>query len=199
VGRDGFILIFQSLSTLLPAAEAREIAREIVPTVLDEPGRLLNCGYGDGLTISSNRENSLFEIFHALQHLDPTLADSLITDRAQLAAITLRYPNGLEIVWEKAKQVEERRKEASRQSSGINDDVSGDPRDFAFKRALLAASRDGDFKPAMEHALEKCHEDTGPENPNHAAKEFWASTLRLQNLFYAARKNVGTKATDYLP
>jgi hypothetical protein len=197
MGRDGFIPLFQSLWTLLPAAEAREIAREIVRTVLDEPDRPLNCGFGDGLTISSSRENSLFEIFHALQHLDPTLADSLITDRAQLAAIILRYPNGLEIVWEKAKQIEERRKEASRQSFGIKDDVSGDPRDFAFKRALFAVSRDGDFKPAMEHSLEKYHEDTGTENPNFAPKEFRASTLRFRNLSYAAGKKLGTKATDY--
>jgi hypothetical protein len=194
----GFMRIFQSKWALLPVEDAREIAREIVRTVLDEPDRPLNCDYGDGLTISSSREKSLFEIFHTLRHLDPPLADSLIADHAQLAAITLRYPNGLETVWEKAKEAEERRKEASRHSSGSDDAVSGDPRDFPFKHALLAASRDGDFKLAMEHGLEKYREDTGPENPNYAPKEFWASTLCFRNLFYAAGKKLGTKATDYL-
>jgi len=158
----------------------------------------MNFEYGEGRAISSKREYSLFEILHVLQHLDPPLADSLIADHAQLAAITLRYPNGLETMWKEAKETEERRKEASRKSSGSDDAVGGDPRDFPFQRALLAASRDGDFKPAMEHALEKYREDTGPENPNYAPKEFWASTSRFRKLFYRAGKKLGTQATDYL-
>ncbi|MGO9937019.1 MAG: hypothetical protein ACLPH3_05050 [Terracidiphilus sp.] len=186
MGRDGFIRLFQWRWTLLPAAEAREIAREIVRSALDEPDHPMNFGYGEGPAISSKRENSLFEILHVLQHLDPPLADSLIADHAQLAAITLRYPNGLETVMQEA---EERQKKAPRQSSDSEDGVGGDPRDFPFQRALLAASRDRDFKPAMEHALEKYREDTGPENPNYAPKEFWDSTLRFRKLFYRAGKS----------
>jgi hypothetical protein len=110
---DRFIQLFQWHWTLLPATDAHEIAREIVRTVLDESDNPMNCGYGDGLRISSSRENSLFEILHVLRHLDPPLADSLIAGHAQLAASTLRYPNGLETVWEEAKEAEERRKEAS--------------------------------------------------------------------------------------
>lgn len=197
MGRDGFIRIFQSKWTLLPAAEAREIAREIVRSVLDKPDRQTNSDYG-GLTISSSREKSLFEILHVLMHLDPPLTDSLIADHAQLAAITLRYPNGLETVWEEAKEAEERWKEASRQSSSSEDGVGGDPRDKPFQLAILAASRDGNFKPTIEHALEKYREDTGPENPNYAPTEFWASTLRIRKFFYAAGRKLGTKATDYL-
>jgi hypothetical protein len=198
MGRDRFIQLFQWHWTLLPAAEAREIAREIVRTALDEPDRPMNCGYGDGLTISSSREKSLFEILHVLRHLDPPLADSLIADHAQLAAITLRYPNGLETMSREAKEAEEQRKEASKQRSGSGDGVGGDPRDKPFQLALLAASRDGNFKPAMEHALEKYREETELENPNYAPKEFWASTSRFRKLFYAAGKKLEAKATDYL-
>jgi hypothetical protein len=194
MGRDRFIELFQWRWTLLPAAEAREIAREIVRSALDEPDHPMN-SQCEGPSISSKRENSLFEILHVLQHLDPPLADSLIADHAQLAAITLRYPNGLETVGQEA---EEQQKKASRQSSDSEDGVGGDPRDFPFQRALVAASRDGDFKPAMEHALEKYREDTGPENPNYAPKEFWASTSRLRKLFYRAGKKLETKATAYL-
>jgi hypothetical protein len=198
MGRDRFIQLFQWHWTLLPAGEAREIAREIVSTVLDAPDRPMNCNYGDGLTISSSREKSLFEILHVLRHLDPPLADSLIADHAQLGAITLRYPNGLETMRQEAKEAEEQRKDASKQSSGSGDGVGGDPRDKPFQLALLAASQDGDFQPAMEHALEKHREDTGPKNPNYAPKEFWASTSRFRKLFYRAGKKLGTKATDYL-
>jgi hypothetical protein len=195
MGRDQFIQLFQRHWALLPAAEAREVAREIVRQILDQPDHRMNSGHGEGVTISSSRDNSLFEIFHVLQHLDPPLADSLIADHPQLAAITLRYPNGLETVRQEA---EEQQKKTSKQSSGSEDGVGGDPRDFPFQRALLAASRDGDFKPAMEHALEKYRQDTGPENPNYAPKEFWASTLRFRKLFYRAGKKLGMKATDYL-
>jgi hypothetical protein len=194
-GRDKYIELFLWHWTLLPVAEAREVAREIVLHILDEPDHPTNSGHGEGVTITSSRENSLFEILHALQHLDPPLADSLIADHAQLAAITLRYPNGLETVWQEA---EEQQKKASRQSSGSEDGVGGDPRDFPFQRALLAASRDGDFKPAMEHARGKYREDTGSENPNGAPKEFWASTSRFRKLFFRAGKKLGAKATDYL-
>lgn len=193
--RDGFIRLFQWNWTLLPAAEARDVAREIVQYILDQPDYPINCSYGDDLTISSGREKSLFEILHILRHLDPPLADSLIADHPQLAIITLRYPNGLETV---RREAEERHKGAAKQSSGSEEGVGGDPHDFPFQRALLSASRDGDFKPAIEHALEKYREDTEPENPNYAPKEFWASTSRFRKLFYAAGKKLGTKAADYL-
>jgi len=112
-----------------------------------------------------------------------------------LAAITVRYPNGLETVM---KEAEEQRKKVSKQNSDSEDGVGGDPRDFPFQRALLAASRDGDFKPAMEHSLEKYREDTGLEKPNYAPKEFWASTSHFRKLFYRAGKKLGAKAAGYL-
>jgi len=195
MGRDRFIQLFLGRWALLPAAEAREIAREIVRAALDEPDHPMNFGYGDGPAISSKRVNSLFQILHVLRHLDPPLADSLIADHAQLAAVAVRYPNGLETVRQEA---EERQRKASGQSSDSEDGVGGDPRDFPFQRALLVASRDGDFKPAMEHALEEYREDTGPENPNYAPKEFWPSTSRFRKLFYRAGRKLGTQATDYL-
>jgi hypothetical protein len=129
IGRDHFIQIFQSHWKLLPGAEAREIAREIVRSALDGPDHPMRSGYGEGPTISSTRENSLFEIFHILQHLDPPLADSLIADHPQLAAITVRYPNGLETVM---KEAEEQRKKLSKQNSDDEDGIGGDPRDSHF-------------------------------------------------------------------
>jgi hypothetical protein len=120
VGRNRFIQLFQWQWTLLPAAEAREIAQEIVRAALDEPDHPMNFGYGEDPAISPMRENSLFEILHVLQHLDPPLADSLFADHARLAAITLRYPIGLETVRQEA---EERQKKASRQSSDSEDGV----------------------------------------------------------------------------
>lgn len=195
MSRNRFIQLFQWRWALLPAAEAREIAREIVRSALDEPDHPMNFGYGEGPTINSRRENSLFQILHVLQHLDPHLADSLIADHPQLAAISLRYPNGLESV---RREAEERQGKVSSQGAGPEDGVGGDPRDFPFQRALLVASRDGDFKGAMEHALEEYEKDTGPENPNYAPKEFWASTSRFRKLFYRAGKRLGTEAAEYL-
>lgn len=188
--RDHFIRLFQWRWALLPAAEAREIAREIVRSALDEPDHSMKFDYGEGPVISSKREYSIFEIFHVLQHLDPPLADSLIADHPQLAAIIVRYPIGLETVM---KEAEEKRKKISRKNSDSEGGVGGDPGDFPFQRALLAASRDGDFKPAMTHAFEKYREDSGPENPNYAPKEFWSSTSSFRKLLQS-REEAGSES-----
>jgi hypothetical protein len=195
MGRDRFVDMFQWRWELLPVMEAREIAREIVRLALDEPDIPMNFSYGNGAAISSKREDSLFQIFHVLQKLDPQLAESLIAENAQLASITRRYPNGLETV---NREAEEQQKNASKQIPDDEKGVGGDPRDFPFQRSLIAASRDGDFKPAMEHALEKYREDTGQENPNRAPKEFWNSTSRFRKLFFRAGTKLAMAATDYL-
>jgi hypothetical protein len=48
------------------------------------------------------------------------------------------------------------------------------------------------------HAIEKYQEDTAPERPNQAPKEFWPSTSRFRSVLYKAGKLVGQNAAVYL-
>jgi hypothetical protein len=54
--------------------------------------------------------------------------------------------------------------------------MSGDRRDLAYQMALRQSSQGGDFGPPIDHALERYSEDTAPDNPNQAPKNFWPST-----------------------
>jgi hypothetical protein len=62
----------------------------------------------------------------------------------------------------------------------------------------MQASEDGDFGPAIQHAIEKYREDAAPERPNQAPKEFWPSTSRFRSVLYKAGKQVGENAAVYL-
>jgi len=76
--------------------------------------------------------------------------------------------------------------------------MAGSPRDFPYLRAIMQASQDGEFGPAIQHAIEKYREDAAPERPNQAPKEFWPSTSRFRSVLYKAGKLVGQNAAVYL-
>jgi hypothetical protein len=64
----------------------------------------------------------------------------------------------------------------------------------AFRQATL----DGQFNPPFEHALKLYREDTDPDNPNEAPKEFWPSAYSFRNVLFAAAQHSGLEAAQYL-
>jgi hypothetical protein len=192
-----FISLFQSQWKILPLEEADTVAHEIVRTTIEQPDHPVTATYDpEGrASITSGQQHTLFQIFHIVRHLDEQLAESLIARHEQLAATVRRFPNGMESVMQEA---EARRAEARRSGTGGGYAMAGSPRDFPYLRTLMQASQDGDFGPAIQHAIERYREDAAPERPNQAPKEFWPSTSRFRSVLYKAGKQIGENAAVYL-
>jgi hypothetical protein len=191
-----FIFLFQSAWKILPAEEAREVAREIVHVTLSQPDWPITATYDQEqrVRISSGWEHVLFTVLHALRRLDVGLTESLIAEYAQLRAAALRFPNGMESVMVEA----ERRRKASEVPSRCGYGMAGDPGDFPYVRTLLQGSQDGNFSPAIEHALDQYREDISPDSANRAPREFWPSTCRFRSILHQAGKRLGPDAAVYL-
>jgi hypothetical protein len=191
-----FIWLFQSQWKVLPPEEARDVAREIVRVTLEQPDRPVRATYDQEGTvqITSGREHTLFEILHVLRHLDEALVHSLMAGHQQFATAARRFPNGMESLREEA----EAREKAQGESCSGTYVMAGNPRDFAYLKALMQAAQADDFAPLMEHALERYREDTALENYNQAPQEFWPSTHRFRSILYKAGKRLGADAAVYL-
>jgi hypothetical protein len=187
-----FLTVFQAGWKALPEEEAREAAREIVRVTLSQPEWPITATYDQDqmVTITSGRAHTIFTILHVLRQLDAPLVESLIGEHEQLAAATRRFPNGMESVMEEAKRRQPR--------VGGGYRMAGSPGDFPYMRSLLQASRDGDFLPAIEHALEQYRKDASPQNPNQAPREFWPSTCRFRGILYSAGKRLSRDGAVYL-
>ena len=192
-----FLHIFQNLWKLMSQDEARDLAREIVRDSLGRPDRAINAGYFEDVVFTSRREHTLFEIIHVLQHLDPPLAETLIAGHEQLALAIRRYPHGQESI---LKESEERRKKsmAAGAACGGGFGMSGDEKDRPYMMAMMQASKNGDFGPAIAHALEQYQEDTDPKSPNLAPKPVWPSTSSFRSILYQAGRQIGANAAVYL-
>jgi hypothetical protein len=194
--RDHFIRLFGHFWKQLPTNEALDIAHEIVDRARQDPGSGTSSGYPDNIHFSSAPQHTFFEILHVLRHLDPSLAQSLIDTNDQLAAAARRFPYGLETIHAESDAEVQRRKASGETCDGYI--MSGAPRDRDYQRALIDASRDGDFAASIDHALDKYREDTSPNAPNYAPKEDWPSTGRFRRIFYSAGKRLGSPAVDLL-
>jgi hypothetical protein len=195
--RDQFVQFFGHFWKELPAEEALAVSRVIVDRALEMPDIETSAGYANELHFSSARQNTLFQILHVLRHLDPELAQSLVGSHDQLAAGARRYPKGLETLHEEAEAEAERRK-ADGATCGGGYILAGDPRDFNRQRRLIDATRNGDFEPSIEDALEKYREDTSPDTRNYAPKEYWPSTGAFRRVLYQAGKRLGSEAASLL-
>ncbi len=193
-----FIQAFQAEWKALPQDEALAVAREIVRVTLNEADQPITASYGDerAARITSLRENDLFQMLPVLRHLDEPLAESLIAAHGQLAAAARRYPHGMETLLEEAKA--RTAAAGARPGGGGGYMMYGERGDIPYLKALMQASRDGDFGPPIEYALEQYREDTGPDNPNEAPREFWPSTCTFRGIFYRAGERLGRDATLYL-
>jgi hypothetical protein len=193
---DRFIWLFQSQWKELPLEEAAVVAREIVRVALEQPDQEITATYDEegSIRITSWREHTLFQILHVLRHVDGALAESLFAGHEQLAAAARRFPNGMESVMREA---EARRIDACGTGSG-GCGMGGAARDFPYLEALMQASQDGDFGPPIEHALERYRDDTAPDRPNQAPREFWPSTCSFRSILYSAGRRLGRDATSYL-
>jgi hypothetical protein len=194
-----FVRTFSHFWQMLPEDEARDLVRELVDRTIAEPDNTaFSARYPDEVVFTSSRENTFFHLLHALRVLDPTLAEWLIAAHSQLAAAAERFPEGLQTMREEA-EAEQKRRAAEGQTCGGGYILSGSgARGLDEQRALLQATRDGNFAPCIEFALEHYREDTDPAKPNFAAKEFWYSTVAFRNLFYQAGKKLGTDAASLL-
>jgi hypothetical protein len=194
---DSFIWLFQSQWKELPPGEAAAVAREIVRVALEQPDQPITATYDEegSVQITSGREHTLFQILHILRHVDGPWTESLIAGHEQLAAAARRFPNGMESV---IKEAEARRIGACDTGTGGGWAIGGSPRDFPYLKALMQASRDGDFGPAIEHALERYRDDTAPDRPNQAPQEFWPSTCNFRSILYSAGNRLGQDAAVYL-
>ena len=74
----------------------------------------------------------------------------------------------------------------------------GDSGDFDRQRRIIDAARGGDFEPSIEDALEKYQQDTSPDAPNYALKEFWPSTGAFRSVLYQAGRRMGSDAATLL-
>jgi len=193
----GFLGLFTSQWRLVPQEEALGVVREIVRHEMERPDAGTSAGYPDGIAFTSRREHALFELLHVLRHLDPELAESLIAGHAQLAVAVRRFPKGHETMMEEAEE-QRRQMVAEGQSCEGGFAMCGDPRDMAYMGSMIEASRDGNFEPAIGHALEKYAEDTEPENPNEAPKVMWPSTVSFWSILYGAGKRLGSDAAVHL-
>ena len=192
---DRFIRMFQSQWKALPPDEALTVAREIVAVTHDQPELPISATYADGaIKITSRRAHNLFLILDALRSLDPPLAQSLIHKHKQLAQAAGRFPNGLQSIREEG---EARRPPTPRTTEG-GYGILGSPRDFPYIKSLIQATRDGDFGPPLDHALERFREDTDRSGPNRAPRECWPSTEAFRTILYSAGKRLGRDAAIYL-
>lgn len=191
-----FLWLFQIQWKTLPPEEAITVVREIVRVTLERRDQPITATYEAEGTVrfTSVRQNDLFRILHVLRHLDPPLAESLIAIHTQLATAARRFPNGLESIQQEA---DEQRKNAG-ESCGGGFAIGGSPRDFPYLRTLLQASEDGEFDAPIEHALERYRDDTAPDRPNYAPREFWPSTCSFRSILYRAGKKLGPGAAAYL-
>jgi hypothetical protein len=184
-----------------PPEEALQITRMIVARALEEPDTGTSAGYPDEIHFTSSCQHTLFLILHVVRHFDPALAHSLIDSRDQLSAAARRFPNGLQTMKEEAgAQAARLKAEGATCDGGLI--FTGDPRDLPRLLRLNDATRNGDFGPSIEDAIEKYREDTSPETPNYAPKEYWPSTGACRTLFYQAGKRLGpetVKLLDQIP
>jgi hypothetical protein len=199
--RHGFVGLFGHAWKDFPSDEALSIARAIVDQAIGEPDSGTSSGYSNEIHFSSCRQDTLFQILHVLRHLDPALAQSLIDSNDQLAVAARRYPYGLETMQEEAEAETKRREsEGATCESGMCGGylLCGDPADFDRQRRLFDAAREGDFAPSIEDAIEKYRQDTSPDAPNYAPKEFWPSTGAFRSVLYQAGHRLGTEAAELL-
>ena len=168
-GRGHFVRLFAHSWKELPADEALAIARMIVAQAAEEPDAGGSSGYPHEIHFTSPRQDTLFQILHVLRRLDPALAQSLIDSNDQLAAGARRYPNGLETLNEEA-EAEAKRLKADGATCEGGYILMGDPEDFDRQRRLIDSTRNGDFGPPIEDAIEKYREDTSPSAPTTRPK-----------------------------
>jgi hypothetical protein len=195
--RDHFIRVFGFFWKEFPVDEAITVAHEIVDQALKEPDTGTSAGYMNEIHFSSPRQHHLFEILHVLRHLDAGLAESLIESHDQLAVGARRFPDGVQTIQDEAAAEAERRKDAGAACEG-GYILAGNPADFDRQRALIDATRHGDFEPSIDYALDKYREDTSPEDRNYAPKEFWPSTGQFRTILYQAGKRLGPAAGRFL-
>ncbi|HYZ83393.1 MAG TPA: hypothetical protein VE621_03285, partial [Bryobacteraceae bacterium] len=55
-----------------------------------------------------------------------------------------------------------------------------------------------EFETLVQYALDAYAEDTAPDRPNMASKEFWPSTQYLRSVLYQAGKKMGSAAAPLL-
>jgi hypothetical protein len=195
--RDHFVRLFGHCWQEFPPEEALQVARTIVVRAIEEPDAGTSAGYPDEIRFTSSRQHTLFLILHVLRHFDPALAQSLIDSHDQLFTAARRYPNGLQTMQEEV-EAEAARRKAEGATCGGGFIFAGDPKDFPHQRRLMDATRNGDFGPSIEDAIEKYREDTSPETRNYAPKEYWPSTGACRTLFYQAGKRLGPEAVKLL-
>ena len=202
--RDGFLGLFGHSWKDFPPEEALSIVRMIVDRAAQEPDIGTSSGYPDDIHFFSPRQDTLFQILHVLRHLDPALTQALMDEHDQLALAARRYPNGLETMNEEAQAEADRRKaESSTACEGGTSEcggyiLTGNPRDSDRLRGIMDAARSGDFQPAIEDATVKYREDSSPDAPNYAPKEYWPSTAAFRMLFHDAGRRLGSDSARLL-
>ncbi len=196
--RDHFLGTFGHFWKELAPDEALSVVHEVVDQSVAEPDTGGSAGYMDEVRFTSPRQHHLFEVFHILRRLEPGLAQSLLETNEQLATAARRYPNGLETMNEELAAEAERRKAAGATCGGGGYILTGDRKDFDRQRALIDATRQGNFGPSVEDALDKYREDTSPDTRNYAPKESWPSTGRFRTILYQAGKRLGAPAAELL-
>ena len=193
-----FVTLFRSYWHLLPKQEAQEIVRDLVKSVEERSDKPITATYDPERTvvIFSEREHTLFQLLDVLRKVDNDLAESLIARYQQLGEAARHYPNGMRSI---ADEATKRKPEAPAGSGGgVGYAFVGDPKDFPAARALMDATRNGEFEQSMAYAAQKYGADASPTDPNRTPKYFWPSTAAFRQVMYSVGKRNGEVASELL-
>ncbi|MEO8597743.1 MAG: hypothetical protein ABI759_30765 [Candidatus Solibacter sp.] len=185
--------VFPRHWNLLPEDEARTALHELLRFVLAEPDMQFN-GTIQNVKFSSIRQHRLFQLLNVMRRLLPEAADSLIAKHPELAAAAARFPNGLDSIMAEVQG----QARAAGPARGGGFAMVGNPSHFAAARDMKEAERHGSVEPHFEQARQAYQEDTDPQHPNRAPREWRPSTQAYRHALYTAGKTHGLDAVPML-
>jgi len=187
LARPSFVGFLGRHWSLMPPDEARPVLIEALQWAREEktePHRFTLTNDPGDPELNSENELWLFGLLPALQALEPELAQNVLRDYPQVAAVVERFPRGMLSVMDKGHKFDRAR-----------DDVImiGHSRIMPVSEALAT-----NFEAAFREAYVLYGRDTDPENPNEAPKECWPSAWEFRNILFKAGQHQGLDAAKHL-
>jgi uncharacterized protein (TIGR03435 family) len=193
----------------LPQEEAGTFVREVVTTILavpDERGSFTR----QGAHFSSARQDLLFTLLGPCRHLEPQLADELVSQHSQLARAASRFPYGWESMYpgwvEGASHLVPPSMETDadlprpprEREPDLEERASHDYLTLLDTFLPVAQELRTNFDRAFAFAGDAYDSDTDPRRPNSAPKACWPSAGAFRSILYKAGSYEGTRAERHL-
>lgn len=188
-----FLDVFAHHRLVLSHDETAEVTRRMVDTIRQQPAEPTNARVNSRthtVEFHQRRDYQLFHLLPLVREFAPDLIDDLFAAHPELAAAAAVFPLGMDSVQEEIR----REAPAAACGSGFSYAGSGDPGEIEWAKKKWEGERVGDFEPHFEDALRRYAEDSDPQNPNHAPREFWPSTQVFRQAMYRSGKAQGARA-----